>query len=36
MTISRIPNQRAIIDRRALGEAIALAVEESGGPAARP
>ncbi len=36
MTISRIPNQRAIIDRRALVEAIALAVEESGGPAARP
>ena len=36
MTVNRIPNQRAIIDRRVLGEAIAAAVEECGGPAARP
>ncbi len=36
MTVSRIPNQRAIVDRRVLGEAIALVVDESGGPAARP
>ncbi len=36
MTVSRFPNQRAIIDRRALGEAIAAAVGENGGPAARP
>jgi [protein-PII] uridylyltransferase len=36
MSINPIPNQRAIVDRRALGEAIAEAVEASGGPAARP
>ena len=36
MTVNHIPNQRAIIDRRVLGEAIAAAVEECGGPAARP
>ena len=36
MTVSRISNQRAIIDRRSLGEAIAVAVCDNGGPAARP
>ena len=35
MTVSRIPNQRAIVDRRALGEAVARAVEQKGGAAAR-
>ncbi len=35
MTVSRIPNQRAIIDRRGLGEAIAAFVDSDGGPAAR-
>ncbi len=36
MTVSRIPNQRAIVDRRALGEAVAQAVEADGAAAARP
>ncbi len=36
MNPSPIPNQRAIIDRRALGEAIAVEVENKGGPAALP
>jgi [protein-PII] uridylyltransferase len=38
MSASRIPNQRAIIDRRALTEAIAKLVHDhaGGGPAARP
>ncbi len=36
MTVSRIPNQRAIVDRRALGEAVAQAVADTGGAAARP
>ena len=36
MTVGRIPNQRAIVDRRALVEAIAQAVGESGGASARP
>ncbi|MBW8784865.1 MAG: hypothetical protein JF593_09535, partial [Novosphingobium sp.] len=35
MSAIRIPNQRAVIDRRALSEAIADAVALSG-PAARP
>lgn len=35
MSINRIPNQRAIIDRRELTEAIADAVRASGGPGAR-
>ncbi|MGE3692146.1 MAG: [protein-PII] uridylyltransferase [Novosphingobium sp.] len=35
MTIARIPNQRAIVDRRALAEAIAAQVEEHGGEGAR-
>src|SRR5579862_8719162 len=33
---SRIPNQRAIVDRRGLTEAIALHVQDKGGQAARP
>ncbi len=36
MTISRIPNQRAIIDRRALGGAIVEAVEQQGADNSRP
>jgi [protein-PII] uridylyltransferase len=36
MSVSRIPNQRAIVDRRALTDAIAQAVQAKGGPAARP
>ena len=36
MTAIRIPNQRAVIDRRALGEAIAEAVAQSDGTKARP
>jgi [protein-PII] uridylyltransferase len=36
MSASRIPNQRAIVDRRALTAAIAEAVRESGGAEARP
>jgi [protein-PII] uridylyltransferase len=36
MSAIRIPNQRAIIDRRALTEAIAGAVEDKGGAGARP
>ncbi len=36
MTALRVPNQRAIIDRRALAEAIAEAVAPKGGAAARP
>ncbi len=35
MTESRIPNQRAIVDRRALGDAIAGLVEQHGGARAR-
>ena len=35
MTVSRIPNQRAIIDRRTLGEAIARLVAEHGADKAR-
>ena len=35
MTASRIPNQRAIVDRRALGEAIAGVVEQKGADKAR-
>jgi len=35
MTVIRIPNQRAVIDRRALTEAIRSAVLEKGGPGAR-
>jgi [protein-PII] uridylyltransferase len=36
MTAIRIPNQRAVVDRRALGEAIAEAVAQSDGTRARP
>ena len=36
MTPSRIPNQRTIVDRRELTEAIAALVETSGGEGARP
>ena len=36
MTLARIPNQRAIVDRRALADAIASVVSDKGGPAARP
>ena len=36
MTTSRIPNQRAVIDRRALAAAIDDLVEDRGGAAARP
>jgi [protein-PII] uridylyltransferase len=36
MSPSRIPHQRAIVDRRALTEAIAALVTEKGGPKARP
>ncbi|MFA7587130.1 MAG: bifunctional uridylyltransferase/uridylyl-removing protein, partial [Novosphingobium sp.] len=36
MTALRIPNQRAIVDRRALSENISAFVEESGAQAARP
>jgi [protein-PII] uridylyltransferase len=35
MSVIRIPNQRAVIDRRALTEAIRKAVETAGGPQAR-
>jgi len=35
MSVIRIPNQRAVIDRRALTEAIRAAVTEAGGPQAR-
>jgi len=36
MTINRIPNQRAIIDRRKLADAVSAAVAETGAAAARP
>ncbi|MFM2301576.1 MAG: hypothetical protein RLZZ84_1312 [Pseudomonadota bacterium] len=36
MNASKIPNQRAIIDRRELAEAIGQAVSQRGGAAARP
>ncbi len=36
MTPARIPNQRTIVDRRALTDAIAREVDEHGGPGARP
>ena len=36
MTLARIPNQRAIVDRRGLADAIAVLVDDEGGPAARP
>jgi [protein-PII] uridylyltransferase len=36
MSAVRIPNQRAIIDRRAVADAIAHVVDERGGAAARP
>jgi [protein-PII] uridylyltransferase len=36
MSAPRIPNQRAIVDRRALGEAVQRAVTEHGGTGARP
>ena len=36
MTPSRLPNQRAIVDRRSLTEAIAVLVGEQGGEGARP
>ncbi|MEN9717863.1 MAG: hypothetical protein RIQ99_741 [Pseudomonadota bacterium] len=36
MSAVRIPNQRAIIDRRAVADAIARVVDERGGAAARP
>ncbi len=36
MSALRVPNQRAIVDRRALAEAIAEAVAVAGGAAARP
>jgi len=36
MTALRVPNQRAIVDRRALAEAIAEAVAPKGGAVARP
>jgi [protein-PII] uridylyltransferase len=35
MSASRIPNQRAIVDRRALTDAIAEIVQDKGGPGAR-
>ena len=35
MTVSRIPNQRAIVDRRALGGAIAEIVEQKGADKSR-
>ena len=34
MSVSRIPNQRAIIDRRELTDSIARAVQDNGGPGA--
>ena len=36
MSAKRIPNQRAIVDRRALTEAIAEQVKDKGAAAARP
>ena len=36
MTPPRIPDQRAIIDRRAIADAIVVLVEDKGGAAARP